>query len=319
MEAYTKRDAKIWVKGLRKLKNLTDKKADELADMNMSRLMQYASKKEEEKQQLRSKQLKVVQLQQDLFVMTVEAVYKELEEQRIWTIDHSVRELFNATTMYEAVLKQDIAWRKWQWFVRDQITNYLREHDMVKTPRPGHGHHDDDSKGASSEPDEVTLFLRNYKLQKYDDKLRESGLTNLSDLTELDDANLVQISIEVSMTVLHKKHFIEACRDLKNGKYPPDDIKKAMEVDQFLQALELGQYAGKLKRLGLRELMTIRALGDQEIVGLAQDSGMKTLHKKKFIEACGKYKKAMKGHRRHQSAPMIQDYKKENKDKCLLM
>jgi len=118
-------------------------------------------------------------------------------------------------------LKQDIAWRKWQWFVRDQITNYLREHDMVKSPRASHSHHrreGDDFKTLSGEPDEVTMFLEHYKLQKYDTKLRESGLNNLKDLTELDEASVVQISIEVSMTVLHKKHFIEACRDLKNGK-----------------------------------------------------------------------------------------------------
>merc|ERR1712154_156546 len=107
-----------------KLINVTDKKCDELADMNLQRLMQYAQKQEKAKQQLKNKQLRVVKLQQDLFVMTVEAVYKELEEQKIWKINQSVRDQFDATSMYQNVLKQDIAWRKWQWFVREQITNY---------------------------------------------------------------------------------------------------------------------------------------------------------------------------------------------------
>merc|ERR1712154_290026 len=57
LEAYTKRDAKLWVKGLRKLINVTDKKCDELADMNLQRLMQYAQKQEKAKQQLKNKQL----------------------------------------------------------------------------------------------------------------------------------------------------------------------------------------------------------------------------------------------------------------------
>merc|ERR1719334_606703 len=137
--------------------------------MNMSRLMQYASKKEEEKQQLRTKQLKVVQLQQDLFVMTVEAVYKELEEQKIWNITPDVKAKFDAASMYERVLKQDIAWRKWQWFVREQITNYLREHNMVRRTSEGndsqskptlHGEHKGDEGDEGDSADEVTLFLR---------------------------------------------------------------------------------------------------------------------------------------------------------------
>eukprot|EP01084_Bolivina_argentea_P256341 431548_1 len=39
LESDTKRDAAIWVKGLRKLIKQTDKKADALAEMNMQRLM----------------------------------------------------------------------------------------------------------------------------------------------------------------------------------------------------------------------------------------------------------------------------------------
>lgn len=329
LEAYSKREAKIWVKGLRKLKNLTDKRAEELAEMNKSRLLQYASKKDEEKKQLRTKQLKVVQLQQDLFVMTVEAVYKELEGEGVWNIDQSVKDKFNANTMYDTVLKKDIAWRKWQWFVREQITNYLRENDMVKSPRAGRSgsrptkdshtkpRFDDDAKETAGQgPDEVTMFLEHYKLQKYDDKLRESGLNNLKDLVGLDESEMAQMAVEVSMTVLHKKHFIEACRDLKKGKYPPEHIKKSMEVDQFLREFGLSQYGVQVKRLGLRELMTIRSMNDKQIEDLAVECGMSTLHKKKFIEGCNQYKKVMKGHKRHESA--LQAGEKRG-DKCMVM
>ncbi len=60
-----------------------------------------------------------------MFAMTVNAVYTQLKQENIWNIDQSVRDRFNATTMYESVMKQGIDWREWQSFVRDQITNHL--------------------------------------------------------------------------------------------------------------------------------------------------------------------------------------------------
>merc|ERR1719334_1580415 len=277
--------------------------------MNMSRLMQYASKKEEEKQQLRTKQLKVVQLQQDLFVMTVEAVYKELEEQKIWNITPDVKAKFDAASMYERVLKQDIAWRKWQWFVREQITNYLREHNMVRRTTEGNDSQskptlDGECKGDGDEgveADEVTLFLRHYKLDKYDDRLREAGLESLSDLKSLDKESVWSISNEVAMQTLHKNKFVQACQDLNTGRYPPEEISKLLEVDHFLQKFNLGRYGSKLKRNGLATLVDIQAMNEEEISALATEVGMGVLHKKKFIAACKGYKdtmKQMKGRRR---------------------
>ena len=51
-------------------------------------------------------------LQQDLFVMTTTTVFRNLEEERVWEIDQSVRDRFNAKVLYEEALKQDIPWRQ---------------------------------------------------------------------------------------------------------------------------------------------------------------------------------------------------------------
>eukprot|EP01083_Nonionella_stella_P279366 950364_1 len=258
LEAYTKRDAKIWVKGLRQLIKQTDKKADEWAEMNMQRLVQYAQKQDEAKKQLKQKQLRVVKLQQDLFVMTVEAVYKELEEQKIWKIDETVRQQFDAESMYETVLKQDVAWRKWQWFVREQITNYLRENNMVisqskSTAGNNRIRGNDDNK--QEDDDEVTVFLKYYKLQKYDSDLRSAGLENLKDLKELDDKSIISIANkEVQMQTLHANKFIQACHDLKSGKYPPKHIKESNKVDQWLEYYNLKKFSYVLKNNGLNKL-----------------------------------------------------------------
>ena len=284
LEAYTKREAEIWVKGLRKLKNQTDERADQLSEMNKSRLLEYKAKEEKEKKELRTKQLKVVQLQQDLFVMTVEAVYKELTEEGIWEINQTVRDKFNPNTMYESVLKQNIAWRKWQSFVRDQITNYLKGNDMVKSPQVGRSA-SDDAKETDGALDGVAMFLEHHNLQKYADKLKDSGIHNLEDIMGLEDLEIVQLSVEVSMTVLHKKRFIEAVRNLRNGQYPSEHFENLMEMDKFLRKLGLEQYGKELMRSGVTDLMSLRSLNDEEIMDLADECGMSMLHQNKFIFA----------------------------------
>eukprot|EP00486_Rosalina_sp_Unknown_P015419 CAMPEP_0201595506 /NCGR_PEP_ID=MMETSP0190_2-20130828/192488_1 /ASSEMBLY_ACC=CAM_ASM_000263 /TAXON_ID=37353 /ORGANISM="Rosalina sp." /LENGTH=614 /DNA_ID=CAMNT_0048055521 /DNA_START=963 /DNA_END=2807 /DNA_ORIENTATION=- len=332
LEAYTKRDAKIWVKGLRKLINQTDKKGDELADMNLQRLMQYAKKQEQAKQQLKSKQLRVVKLQQDLFVMTVEAVYKELEEQKIWRIDNNVRKQFNAEIMYENVLKQDIAWRKWQWFVREQITNYLRENNMVRSNGASNGgrtpgrYNDDDDQKSPQEEDEVTLFLGHYKLKKYDSQLRDAGLESLSDLKSLDADSILSIAKEVSMATLHENKFVGACRELQTGKYPPKEIKDASKVDKWLEHYNLLKYSSLLKKNGLMRLEDIYNLNDeQEMAALATEVSMGVLHKKKFIAACQEFKVKYKSSKmkRQSSKSNNSDkkpsLKKTDSEGCLLM
>merc|ERR1719454_2170267 len=70
-------------------------------------------------------------LQQDLFVMTTTTVFRNLEEERIWDIDQSVRERFNAKSLYELALREDIPWRQWNHWVREKIVTYLRENNRI--------------------------------------------------------------------------------------------------------------------------------------------------------------------------------------------
>eukprot|EP00488_Nonionellina_sp_1-RS-2012_P000733 TRINITY_DN119_c0_g1_i1.p1 TRINITY_DN119_c0_g1~~TRINITY_DN119_c0_g1_i1.p1 ORF type:complete len:142 (-),score=55.81 TRINITY_DN119_c0_g1_i1:406-831(-) len=76
-----------------------------------------------------------MKLQQDLFVMSTHTVFRHLEEERIWNVDAQVRDMFCAQNMYPIALKNDIPWRQWQYWIRDQITTYLRENGGV-LPNP---------------------------------------------------------------------------------------------------------------------------------------------------------------------------------------
>eukprot|EP01084_Bolivina_argentea_P014438 26968_1 len=242
------------------------------------------------KKQLKQKQYRVVYLQQDLFVMTVEAVYKELEEQKIWKIDENVRKQFDAETMYRAVLKHDIAWKKWQWFVREQITNYLRENNMVISESEVASNDTkirDDEKQTN---DEMTVFLNYYKLQKYNEYLRDAGIGCLNDLKSLNNDDTLILATKLQMKTLHSKKFISACKDLKSGKYPPKHVNESNKVDQWLERYNLKKYSHALKKSGLNRLNDINQLNENEIVALAVECRMDVLHTKKFIHACQEYK-----------------------------
>jgi len=73
-------------------------------------------------------------LQQDLFVMTTTTVFRQLEEERIWEIDQSVRDKFNAKSLYEQALQNDVPWRHWNQWIRDRIVEYLKGNNkMIQT------------------------------------------------------------------------------------------------------------------------------------------------------------------------------------------
>merc|ERR1712130_269057 len=74
-------------------------------------------------------------LHQDLFVMTTTTVFRNLEEERIWDIDQGVRERFNAKSLYELALREDIPWRQWNHWVREKIVTYLRENNRIAAPQ----------------------------------------------------------------------------------------------------------------------------------------------------------------------------------------
>merc|ERR1712013_893361 len=98
--------AELWVKGLRSLIGHSDEDSDNMArEAKWAKVLhdaeaaptavQKASK--EHKKRIKS----LVSLQKDLFVMTSTTVFSDLEEERIWDIDESVRERFGAKPMYE--------------------------------------------------------------------------------------------------------------------------------------------------------------------------------------------------------------------------
>eukprot|EP01084_Bolivina_argentea_P268573 456227_1 len=126
----------------------------------------------------------VVELQEELFVMTVDAVYEELTQQKIWKIDETVRKKFNSKCFYKVVLKHDIGCKQWQIFIREQIINYLYKNNMVNIQQID---------------DEVIVFLKYYKLQQYEISLRNVGLENLNDLKLLDNDSILSIAKEVQM------------------------------------------------------------------------------------------------------------------------
>merc|ERR1712129_183191 len=61
------------------------------------------------------------------------------EEERIWDIDASVREKFNAKSLYELALREDIPWRQWNHWVREKIVTYLRENNRIAPPQVNQG------------------------------------------------------------------------------------------------------------------------------------------------------------------------------------
>merc|ERR1712087_534898 len=103
VQAQSKEMAELWVKGLRKLIGHSDEKSEKLAKqaLDSGNLPGFnknkdvsETKRAEREHKKRTKSLML--LQQDLFVMTTTTVFRNLEEERIWDIDQSVRERFNA-------------------------------------------------------------------------------------------------------------------------------------------------------------------------------------------------------------------------------
>merc|ERR1712130_336460 len=141
VQAQSKEMAELWVKGLRKLIGHSDAKSDKLAKQafESGNLPGFGGKNKDEersaiaKKNERTKSLML--LQQDLFVMTTTTVFRNLEEERIWDIDESVMERFNAKSLYELTLREDIPWRQWNHWIREKIVTYLRENNRVINPQ----------------------------------------------------------------------------------------------------------------------------------------------------------------------------------------
>jgi len=139
VQAQTKEMAELWVKGLRKLIGQTDEQALKLSKQGLENETTGGGgggepqKKEKDKSNKEQKKhaRSLMLLQQDLFVMTTTTVFRNLEEERIWDIDQSVRDRFNAKLLYEEALKEDVPWRQWNHWVREKVVAYLKQNNRV--------------------------------------------------------------------------------------------------------------------------------------------------------------------------------------------
>merc|ERR1712176_1074064 len=133
LEGYSVNITELWVKGLRKLKGHTDDKSDKMAKKNLKNLLDATKEAKKAKENDKRKVNEIMRLQQDLFIMSYHTVFRHLEEERIWSLDQSVRDSFPPQKMYQIALKEDIPWRRWQHWIREQVTSYLRDNGLVHT------------------------------------------------------------------------------------------------------------------------------------------------------------------------------------------
>jgi len=142
VQAQSKEMAELWVKGLRKLMGHSDAESDRKAKegLESGNLPGYPgsglSKSEQDRIINHNRTKSLIKLQQDLFVMTMTTVLRNLEEERIWIIDDEVRERFSVQSLYEVALKQDVPWRQWNQWIREKIVTYLRTSGRVVHQQP---------------------------------------------------------------------------------------------------------------------------------------------------------------------------------------
>ncbi|ETO31546.1 hypothetical protein RFI_05576 [Reticulomyxa filosa] len=145
VQAQSKEMAELWVKGLRKLIGQTDEQAMKLSKQGLEtentdggdgNQAKKADKDKGNTKEHKKRARSLMLLQQDLFVMTTTTVFRNLEEERIWDIDQSVRDKFNAKLLYEEALKEDVPWRQWNHWVRERVVAYLKENNRVTVQQP---------------------------------------------------------------------------------------------------------------------------------------------------------------------------------------
>eukprot|EP01084_Bolivina_argentea_P178235 308106_1 len=164
LEGYNQHLAELWVRGLRKLIGHTDEKSDNAAQSNMKNLLNDRTKERAQKLRDKQKITNIIAIQQDLFIMSTHTVFRHLDEERIWNIDEQVRERFGPQKMYQIALKKDIPWRQWQHWIREQVTTYLRENNLMhiapKEPQYAYPHI---SNNVQSQPQPQPMYHPQYQ------------------------------------------------------------------------------------------------------------------------------------------------------------
>ena len=126
IEAHSKEIAELWVRGLRRLLTQYGQVSD--------RGNLCADREENKRQRIRSRLF--LRNLGDSFGRTTTTVFRNLEEDGVWIIDQSVRQRFTDQSMYEQALREDISWREWYRWVRNQIVSYLVDNNRYGAPTP---------------------------------------------------------------------------------------------------------------------------------------------------------------------------------------
>lgn len=140
LEGYNRAITELWVRGLRKLMGHSDEHSDALAKKNMKNLVDRPNNQPSRPRPRPSRpsqpNFELPRLQQDLYIMTTHTVLRNLEEERVWRIDQEVRDKFMPQKMYPTVLQQDIPWRHWQQWLREQVTSFCRQTGKLNIAQP---------------------------------------------------------------------------------------------------------------------------------------------------------------------------------------
>ena len=138
LEGYSENVAELWVRGLRRLLGQNDEKAEIMAKKNFKNLLN-ATKEAKKAKSVNKRQINdIMRLQQDLFIMSTHTVFRNLDEERIWNVNQTVRDKFSPKEMYQVALKADIPWRQWQHWIREKVTTYCRENNLVNVETHSH-------------------------------------------------------------------------------------------------------------------------------------------------------------------------------------
>eukprot|EP01084_Bolivina_argentea_P133147 234973_1 len=123
LEANTKFQAELWVKGLRKLIQLqqTDKTANELSEQNLQSLLMQT---ETQNQQLQQNEQQITEIQETLFENEMRIACQEMN------VDYGLHQKLAAALLYNAILSKRVSFEKWQWFVKTNI-DYVKISDSI--------------------------------------------------------------------------------------------------------------------------------------------------------------------------------------------
>eukprot|EP01084_Bolivina_argentea_P145016 254297_1 len=124
IQALNEKTAIIWVTGLRLMLGQTDIVSEQLLqnDLKNGRFCNQQKNKIP-----KEKKTDLMKLQRELFEMTLKTVFRNLEDERIWNIDKSVRDKFDVDILYQKCIVEDVQWKQWNYWIREQVTTYIQE------------------------------------------------------------------------------------------------------------------------------------------------------------------------------------------------